>query len=584
MKKYFKKILFVCLLCTLTLCLFVGGKTLKVKADETYNFANITEEESLEFLADHNIEIPAIFRNNVEKIGLFTKDIIDTVINNPNCSFSFNYDKTLNFANDIKQAVLQNINAQTLSNLISTSYSLQYNTVKNAEGEWVTQGGAWNDKWLNYNCYAFAINRNEQPAFYNTGRQYQPGDMTPGNDNFFTVGDISGLANLVKRDLEEMNYQNVTVSTTIPEITNTHGLICVRKNEADYHFMKYDLLTDSWYHKPGETAILKYNGVPNNSQIWYSEISSLGYESRSFNDYNSDIYFIKYSKNIADISSQVTLLSCNMDINTQKDSILEIQNTSETYYKFNITSVHGACNPQLLDNEMELLQSFSASSKIEFFRYFSLGTFYIKINFINPYACGSAIVGISVHNHQLAYQNNSSNHRETCSVCGYDEVVSHSYTNSYARYNSAQHTAYCACGASKVENHSYTARYTAGATDTTHMAYCACGASISESHDYSKKYVRIDGYLHNAFCYCGAFKTQGHYVVSGAKPPYKCIYCKGLADEGLSQMKIIPIGAVYITANGTYVLPSGIIVLSDADYQGYLNGTFVIPHCHDVAA
>ncbi|MDY4186390.1 MAG: hypothetical protein SOX77_00840 [Candidatus Borkfalkiaceae bacterium] len=39
-----------------------------------------------------------------------------------------------------------------------------------------------------------------------------------------------------------------------------------------------------------------------------------------------------------------------------------------------------------------------------------------------------------------------------------------------------------------------------------------------------------------------------------------------------------------ITANGSYILPSGIIVLSAADYQGYLNGTFVIPHCHDIAA
>lgn len=79
MKKYFKKILFVCLLCILTLCLFVGGETLKVKADETYNFANITEEESLEFLADHNIEIPAIFHGNRERIGKFTQNAIKLV-------------------------------------------------------------------------------------------------------------------------------------------------------------------------------------------------------------------------------------------------------------------------------------------------------------------------------------------------------------------------------------------------------------------------------------------------------------------------------------------------------------------------
>ena len=52
-----------------------------------------------------------------------------------------------------------------------------------------------------------------------------------------------------------------------------------------------------------------------------------------------------------------------------------------------------------------------------------------------------------------------------------------------------------------------------------------------------------------------------------------CIYCKGLADEGFSQMKIVPIGAVYITANGTYVLPNGIVIVAEADLNDFLNKT-----------
>lgn len=71
--KNIKKLLLFALLCTLSICLFIGGKTIKVKADTSYDFANITEEQSLEFLEDHNIEVPAIFRGNNEKNRGFYK-------------------------------------------------------------------------------------------------------------------------------------------------------------------------------------------------------------------------------------------------------------------------------------------------------------------------------------------------------------------------------------------------------------------------------------------------------------------------------------------------------------------------------
>ena len=148
MKKYFKKILFVCLLCTFTLCLFVGGKTLKVKADEVYNFANITEEESLEFLADHNIEIPVIFNGDRERIGKFTQNAIKLVYENPSYEFVYNYDKMLNFSNDIKQAVLPYLNEQNITTQSCAPFTLQFSKVKNSNGEWVTSGGAWDSKWL----------------------------------------------------------------------------------------------------------------------------------------------------------------------------------------------------------------------------------------------------------------------------------------------------------------------------------------------------------------------------------------------------------------------------------------------------
>lgn len=99
-------------------------KTLKVKADETYNFANITEEESLDFLVEHNIEIPAIFNGDRERIGKFTQKAIKLVYENTSYEFVYNYDKTLNFANDIKQAVLPYLNEQNISIQSCVPYSL----------------------------------------------------------------------------------------------------------------------------------------------------------------------------------------------------------------------------------------------------------------------------------------------------------------------------------------------------------------------------------------------------------------------------------------------------------------------------
>ena len=58
---------------------------MKIKADEAYNFANITEEESLDFLADHNIEIPAILHGNREEIGKFTQNAIKLVYESHYC-------------------------------------------------------------------------------------------------------------------------------------------------------------------------------------------------------------------------------------------------------------------------------------------------------------------------------------------------------------------------------------------------------------------------------------------------------------------------------------------------------------------
>lgn len=569
--KNIKKLLLFALLCTLSICLFISGKTIKVKADMIYDFANITEEQSLEFLEDHNIEIPAIFSGNREQIGDFAKNIMQITYSNPTYEYVFNYDKTLNFANDIKQAVLPYVREQTVSPQSCSPYYLQYNKVKNSNGEWVTRGGAWDNRWENYNCYAFSIGRNEEdPFYYSPIFQYQPGEMS-GPDRFEREGSIEKLANLIKKDIEAMGYNNVALSTTIPSITNNQSLICVRKNDYDYHFMKYDLATNAWYHKPGPSAVLKYNGIPNNSEIWYGEISKYGIESRNINDYDSDIYFIKYDKNIVNVSLGTSNLTKNVHVNAGKDTILEIKNITErNYYYFNVVSTKNY-NAILYYDDMFFIISFSGINN-QLIKQLSTEAYFLKFNFIDTSAAGDITVTISAHNHQYTYASISSGHLASCG-CGYTENQPHTYIGSES-LGETQHRAVCVCGATTVANHDYTNNYEIASTPSQHIAYCACGASKTENHAYSKRYIWIDGYSHNAFCGCGAATVNGHYIKSGSKPPHRCMYCKGIAEAGFSEYRItIPIGATQITKNGSYVLPNGITIVAEADLEDFLNGT-----------
>jgi hypothetical protein len=162
MKNFIKKFLCFVLLVSFGFCSFVNRATLSVCASGEYDFVNITEEESLQFLENHDIDIPDKFHDYLD-IGSFVKGLIQLVYYEPFYEFVFNYDEMLNFANEIKDNVVYYLNNKNTSLSLSSSYSLKYNTVKDLNGNWVTQGGAWNDKWENYNCYAYAINRIEQP-------------------------------------------------------------------------------------------------------------------------------------------------------------------------------------------------------------------------------------------------------------------------------------------------------------------------------------------------------------------------------------------------------------------------------------
>lgn len=486
-----------------------NSSRIKVNATEYHNFdfSNITEQESMSFVESHKIDIPKKIENSLN-LGKITQKIIKLSYDDPSYNFVYNYDEMQEYANYIQNLIKQYNGGISL--LSTTTYQLKDNTVKNANGEWVTHGGAWNEKWRSYNCYAYSIHRNEEEPFYSTSKQYQPGDMS-GSGSFGTSENIGELANVVKNDLLAMGYSNVILSTSIPTISDNQELICVRMGEDDYHFMRYDMNTNAWYHKPGRSAVLKYNYTPYTGNIWQSEYSLDGVEGQSDIIYDSDIYFIKYNKIKISTNSMMNSLN-NLSIQSGKDIMLEIDNKTTNKLSFSITSQKSMI-ANLYDKEMTRINTYTGNS-IVYESNLSINIYYLTISFSNQTSYGN----VSVHIHTHLYEDHY------CTVC----------------------------------NH------------------------YTETHDYHDPYTWINYTQHKATCGCGATTQQGHAVSSsggsllGIGTRYKtCLLCGGSAEIGFVQLNATSVEVQYVTDNGSYILPNGVIVLVDEDIEAYMNQTLI---------
>lgn len=481
----------------LTTASAINEHAIVLQADSaiTYDFLNFSEQDCLRFVNDHNIKIPNKISGS-HNLGFITKGIVESVTKNPDCLFSYSYTAMQNYAQTIQREMKCYLDCSYKgSNVLRDTYYLQYNTVKDSNGNWVTSGGAWDSRWEFYNCYAYSLHRNEGIPFYSTLSQYQPGDMS-GTGSFDSINSIYDLAIVVKDDLEAMGYVNVALSTSIPSVSDNQELICVRMCEEDYHFMKYDSTTNAWYHKPGHTAILKYNYITNNNDLWYRECSDYNGEYSDAVIYDSDIYFITYNKNKVNISYNTNNLSKSVTIHQGKDAVLEMENSSNGQkYHISISSQFSV-KAELYNAEMELLATYSGNN-LSFYRTLLSGKYYLKTNFLGSNAFGSISIYFSAH--------------------------FHSYDSSYIWWNYTQHRATCLCGTNRLEGH-----------------------AVSSDPD-----------------------IQGNqYAI--------CLLCGGLASIGF--VGPMSVNELPRTSNGSYILPNGVVVLVDEDFEAYINGTLVFAH------
>ncbi len=356
----------------------------------------MTDDECLDFIIQNNIEIPSGLEDET-KLKSFVKHIINAVESNPEYNCVYNFDKTQKFAEDIKKLVNDYYEISVnndISYLSSTSsYQLQYNYVY-GDGEWKVNGGDWLEKWGNYNCYAYSINRSENPSHYATGFQYQPGDFARINGYYYGI-QIDDLADIIKADLEAIGLTNVSISDSIPASLNSNQkLICVRTGYTDYHFMRYDPVTDAWYHKPGQTAVLKYKYIPSNNLDWISEYSLEGEEFYSGFVYNSSIKYIVYDIDRLLLSCHTSAKTINKNISDGKDFIYEMNVECAKSYKI-VSSSSDAIEMHLYDNDMNLLNVTPTMSNNNHVgtltTYLNPGTYYLRLNYVDSSSSGNIV-------------------------------------------------------------------------------------------------------------------------------------------------------------------------------------------------
>lgn len=393
--------------------------------DNEYDFPNFTEADSMAFVEEHNIEIPTKLQQS-DYLSAFTKELILQSYETPNIPFLFNYLPTQEYAEDIRDAVRMYIDLAAIPSVAATATTtLQYSKVMDSNGNWVTSGGYYDTKWYYYNCYAYSINRAEQPQYYPSYGylQYQPGNMC-GEGSFDDCTSIDQLVDIVCEDLTAMGYSNISTSATIPTITSSQELICVRMlRDVDYHFMRYDLATNAWYHKPSNTAVLKYNYTPSNSYVWNNERSIPGDVLPATFEYNSNIVFITYTKNQITVGPNSTSREY---IEPGKDVFCELNATTAGHYDINLESAY-SFEYEIYDEDFDVVSSGTGTSIDTCLITSGSSKYYLRMNF-ESYS-------------QLYY------------VDVFIEAHSHSYSASHTWLSYTQHKSTCCCGVHTIGPH-----------------------------------------------------------------------------------------------------------------------------------
>ena len=192
-------------------------------------------------------------------------------------------------------------------------------------------------------------------------RWYLPGDIS-GTYCDIQTATIRQIAMAVGGDLQAMGYSVVSSGfDQLPAGFDPYNpnpnqqLICFRLGNypsglKDIHFMRYDVATQSWYHKPADSTILKYNCTDNDdnagalldpSIAWIGEYASYDGSGVSMGNngivYTETIGYILYDTNSIEVDSNAPVQKA---IVPNKDIFAKINVSQADEYVLTITSYH----------------------------------------------------------------------------------------------------------------------------------------------------------------------------------------------------------------------------------------------------
>ncbi len=227
--------------------------------------------------------------------------------------------------------------------------------------------------------------------------------------------------------------------------------------------------------------------------------------------------------------------------NTLKYGLYELNVDETSDYLINI-SADNALDIRLYNSNMNLLPMHLIQSNNNLYNYcetLAPARYYLRVAYLDILNTGDILVNIRAHNHSYNFsyeQTEMEKHKAYCD-CGLNILDYHTFSNSICIY----------CG----HTHLFTKwKYF---NDISHVECCSCGltGSIKESH-----YIRVED----------IGKTKAF-----------CLGCKAKLDLS-GDIAIAPMPsslAVKVSVNGSYILPSGLVVLQETDITKYEDGTLV---------
>lgn len=507
----------IILLVVFSITLIINILSVDATNENTYDFENFTEDDAISFVEEHNIEIPNAMLG-WEGLGDFTKNLIVQSYRNHNIPFSFNRYIIQQYAEAIRGVIDFYVdNDGIYSTYATNSYVLQHNTVQDSNGNWGTSSnGYYNLDWTQYNCYAYALNRCEMSDFYSNVYTYEPGVMSTGNDILSGDYNVRELAELVKNDLLAMGYFDVYITENIPNINDNQELICVRMmDDWEYHFMRYDQGTDAWYHKPGQGAIMKYNYVPSNDLKWQREWSIQGKEYKLDGSYDSDIIFIRYSKNIIDTSSNGFQ---SIKIQQGKDVFYELTFDTIEHYILRIISNYNV-QYEIYNSNFDLVLS-GLDNNVYTCLSVDQEKYYLRMNFESDTIEGTVNVSLFADYREFTCLDEYI-HTSICNACGYTKFSLHNY-HCYENIENLHNEICTDCGYYRdyITNPHYL-----NIDINNHIVNCLnCDYSVTESHTYEAR--QYNAFEHNLVCVCGNMRDERQeHIWTGDWGGVKCLLC-----------------------------------------------------------